>query len=261
MLKSDEPDERSRMGEPVESAPRTRTAQAGPKLTPAPRLMLRESVYEAMKRLLMDHEMEPGARLSIDGLARDLQVSPTPVREALFRCEAEGLVVRKANAGYTVAPLLDFAGLNNLYDIRLLLEPVAAQRAATLASNAARIQMQAFLQSMTATVAGDKYEAYRDFANSDAQFHGAIAAAGGNPLIAETVGRLRAHTHGYRLYFRRGIAHDVIDEHTKIMNAILGKDPAAAETAMRSHLERSRARLESTYQPDAEGLASADQIP
>ena len=79
----------------------------------------------------MDADLQPGMRLSIDGLARELQVSPTPVREALFRCEAEGLVVRRPNAGYTVAPLLDREGLLNLYDIRLLLEPEAAARAAT----------------------------------------------------------------------------------------------------------------------------------
>ena len=212
--------------------------------------MLRESVYEAMKQLLMDHEIEPGARLSIDGLARELQVSPTPVREALFRCEAEGLVVRKPNAGYMVAPLIDSIGLNNLYDIRLLLEPVAARRAATLATDAALSEMQLHLTSMNVTVPGDTYEAYRDFANRDTQFHGAIAAAAGNPLIADTLDRLRAHTHGYRLYFRRGVAGDVIGEHTAIMSAILNKEPAAAERAMYEHLERSRTRIQSSYPND-----------
>jgi DNA-binding transcriptional MocR family regulator len=74
----------------------------------APRLMLRESVYESTNRLLMDADLQPGTRLSIDGLSRALQVSPTPVREALFRCEAEGLVVRRPNAVYTVAQTLSW---------------------------------------------------------------------------------------------------------------------------------------------------------
>src|SRR5690348_15298938 len=87
------------------------------------KVSVRESVFQALKARLMDHDLEPGTKLSIDGLARELDVSQTPVREALARCESEGLVVRRPNAGYLVAPLLDRAGLDDLYDIRLLLEP------------------------------------------------------------------------------------------------------------------------------------------
>jgi len=220
------------------------------KLTPAPRLMLRESVYEAVKGLLMDHDTEPGSKLSIDGIARDLQVSPTPVREALFRCEAEGLVVRKPNTGYVVAPLLNEKQLDDLYDIRLLLEPASARRAATSASTQELADIQAAAASMTPTLAGDTYDAYREFATQDAQFHAAIATASGNPLIAETLERLRAHTHGYRLFFRRELARTVIDEHMAVINGLLAKDAQAAETAMRGHLEASRARLHDAYRHD-----------
>src|SRR5438270_12214972 len=111
--------------------------------------MLRESVYESVKRLLMDTDLEPGSRVCIDRLARDLGVSPTPIREALFRCEAEGLVVRRPNAGYTVAPLLDAAGLADLYDLRLLLEPVAAARAAQRAGPADLAALPAAGAAMT----------------------------------------------------------------------------------------------------------------
>lgn len=222
-----------------------------PKLQPAPRLMLRESVYESVKRLLMDHELEPGTRLSIDGLSRDLQVSPTPVREALFRCEAEGLVVRRPNAGYLVAPLLGRQALVDLYDIRLLLEPAAASRAARKATDRDRRDIEAAVDAMRPTVLGDSYEAYREFAQQDAKLHGLIALASGNPLIAETLDRLRAHTHSYRLHFRHGIADVTAAEHQAIRDAILDRDPIAAEQAMRVHLENSSTRLLSAYDQTA----------
>jgi DNA-binding GntR family transcriptional regulator len=209
--------------------------------------MLRESVYESVKRLLMDNDLEPGTRLSIDGLARELQVSPTPVREALFRCEAEGLVVRRPNAGYLVAPLLGRDALLDLYDIRLLLEPTAAARAAVNATDRNRRDIEAAVDSMTPAVYGDSYQAYREFAEEDAKLHGTIAAAGGNPLIAETLDRLRAHTHSYRLYFRHGIAEVTASEHEAIRDTIRDRDQAGAEHAMRTHLENSRIRLLAAY--------------
>jgi DNA-binding GntR family transcriptional regulator len=210
--------------------------------------MLRESVYESVKRLLMDHDLEPGTRISIDGLSRELQVSPTPVREALFRCEAEGLVVRRPNAGYIVAPLLDWQALVDLYDVRLLLEPAAAARAATNASARDLKAMQDAVDGMTPAVAGDTYAAYREFASQDANLHGAIAKASGSPLIADLLHRLRAHTHSYRLYFQHGIAEDTVAEHHAIIAAILGRDGAAAQHAMSAHLAASRVRLLRVYE-------------
>lgn len=215
---------------------------------PAPRPMLRESVYESVKQLLMDDELAPGSRVCIDALARDLRVSPTPIREALFRCEAEGLVVRRPNAGYTVAPLLDRAALTDLYDVRLLLEPTAAARAATRATAADVADIEAAAASLTVTGAG--YRAYRELAARDAALHAAIATAAGSPLIADTLHRLRPHTHSYRLHLHRPtaperatLAAETIAEHTAVAAAIAARDAPAAETAMRAHLTAARTRL------------------
>lgn len=221
-----------------------------PRLQPAPRLMLRESVYESLKRLLMDNALQPGTRLSIDGLARELQVSQTPVREALFRCEAEGLVVRRPNAGYLVAPLLGRDALLDLYDLRLLLEPTAAARAAANATERDRQDIDDAVRAMAPAVHGDSYQAYREFAEEDAKLHGTIANASGNPLIAETLDRLRAHVHSYRLYFRHGIAEVTTSEHQAISDMIRDHDQAGAEQAMRLHLENSRIRLLAAYDQD-----------
>src|SRR5207302_468801 len=75
------------------------------------RQMLSDGVYEAIKRLLMEHTLPPASRVNIDQLARQLNVSPTPVREALARLEADALVVKEPLRGYTAAPLLDLRAL------------------------------------------------------------------------------------------------------------------------------------------------------
>lgn len=214
----------------------------------ASRANVRASVYEAMKTLLMDQALEPGARLSIDGLARELRVSATPVREALARCESEGLVVRRPNAGYLVAPLLDREELDDLYDIRLLLEPEASRRAASRIDVAELAGMNETLTAMAPHVSGDTYQAYRGFAELDAAFHHAIATASGSLLIADTLRRLRAHTHGYRLYFRHGIAGDATGEHHDILVALRRGDGETAAAAMRVHLDASRLRLHAAYE-------------
>src|SRR3979409_183127 len=99
---------------------------------PLPRQILTDSVYEAVKELVMDQHIEPGARVNIDQLARELKVSPTPVREALARLEMDGLVIKEPLRGYSVTPMLDAKSFSDLYDVRRLLEPFAARRAAEL---------------------------------------------------------------------------------------------------------------------------------
>ena len=66
--------------------------------------------------------------MAIDVLARDLGVSQTPIREALARLESEGLVIRKENGRYRTEPLLTKNSFHALYEVRLLLEPSAAER-------------------------------------------------------------------------------------------------------------------------------------
>src|ERR1700738_3156914 len=102
------------------------------KILPLPpsRQTLTDSVYEAVTELVVDQHIEAGARVNIDLVARQLKVSPTPVREALARLEMDGLVVKEPLRGYTVTPMLDTKSLNDLYDVRRLLEPFAARCAA-----------------------------------------------------------------------------------------------------------------------------------
>ena len=89
---------------------------------------LAEEVYEAIFARLMALRIPPGARITVDNLVRELAVSQTPIREALGRLEGEGLVVKTHLVGYSAAPQITRDRFEELYELRLLLEPEMAGR-------------------------------------------------------------------------------------------------------------------------------------
>src|SRR5258708_28747800 len=94
---------------------------------PPSRQTLTDSVYEAVMELVMDQHIKAGGGVNIDLVARQLNVSPTPVREALARLEIDCLVVKEPLLGYSVTPMLDTKNFNGLFDLSRLLWPFAAR--------------------------------------------------------------------------------------------------------------------------------------
>src|SRR3954447_16403582 len=95
---------------------------------------LADEVYDTLLAQLMSLRIEPGSRVTIDALARDLGVSQTPIRDALNRIEADDLVVRIPHAGYRIPPQITRQRFEDMLEVRLLLEPATARRAAERAS-------------------------------------------------------------------------------------------------------------------------------
>ena len=218
------------------------------------RSVLTESVYESVKQLIMDLELHPGARINMEQLARDLEVSNTPLREALTRLEAEDLVTRRSLQGYTVAPLPDRSDLEDLFDLRSLLEPQATRRAAQRMTSE-QIELlegtiEGTLRPGASERVGDQYGKYRTLITADAVFHDLIAAASGNRLLRRTLAGLHGHLQLYRVYFKAGQAPtgpETAEEHQTIIAAIVARKAREAEAAMRHHLVLSRQRVVDTY--------------
>lgn len=206
---------------------------------------LAEGAYEALRELILDQALEPGAHVNIDALAPELGVSQTPIREALARLEVEGLVVKQQPRNrFLVAPALDGRSFEQLYEVRLLLEPhAAALTAAARGAQDVRL-LQRSVRSMRVAERGRTYREYRDFSNHDAQFHEVIASRSGNPMLRDAIVRLHSHQQLARLYRGHGVdAEGGIPEHEAVLAAIEAGDGRAANTAMRRHLEGSRRRL------------------
>lgn len=218
---------------------------ATPRVRVPTRRVLADDVYEAVKEYLIDRQAQPGERIVIDRLAVELGVSPTPLREALARLEADRLVVKEPHRGYTVAPELDAAGFRDLYEMRLLVEPAAAALAAERADAAQLRTLASAVERMEKAGSGMRYRHFRQFLEADALFHETLGEASRNRFLQETVTRLRTHQVTARLYVDQGVPdrRDATTEHSEILAAIVERDAARAETLMRRHLERVFAEL------------------
>lgn len=208
---------------------------------------LGDEVYSTIYSLLMSQKILPGSRISIDNLARELGVSQTPIREALSRLEAQGLVVKTHLIGFSAASQMDRVRLDQLYELRLLLEPFAAHKAASLM---APEQVEA-LKRMAAEMGNDGKEGrvtYSEFARLDGQFHDLIAQASGNELVQETLANLHTHVHLFRLFHHQQATSDANEEHAQLIEAFEARDPDRAERVMRTHVERSHARFRTYFE-------------
>jgi DNA-binding GntR family transcriptional regulator len=210
---------------------------------PARRITLTDDVYASVQGLIMDHEVAPGERINIDALARRLDVSPTPVREALARLEADGLVRKRPLAGYTATPLLTRDQFDELVEMRLILETAAVRRVAAQdldADAVAVLRVEADLPDRPPGGAG--FAAIAAFTAQDARFHHGLAARSGNAMLHDAVVRLRAHLHLFRLNFPAAHYGVSAREHHRIVDAIAAGDPDASAAAMRAHITAAAAR-------------------
>lgn len=232
-------------------------------VTAAPRrVLLADDSYRILREALVANRLTPGQRLNIEQLAEDMQVSITPIRHALVRLEADGLVTREPYKGYVVSHLLDPSTVSDIFDARLLIETEVAARAAEKAS-------KDDLQLLDELAAADPMAGVEDPtafgveedapASNDGAFHLRIAQIAGNPVLVDTLDNLAKRMSAYRNFrtelFRTKWSPSgeflvaTKREHAAITRAIRRGNAEAARTAMRKHLENAR-RRDSTVAPD-----------
>lgn len=202
-----------------------------------------EDVYEAIFAQLMSLRIAPGSRITVDSLVKEFDVSHTPIREALGRLEGEGLVLKTHLIGYRAAPQITRRRFDELYELRLLLEPYAASKAAASLDEAKLVVLREAAGVMARREAKDERLRYSDFARQDAIFHDKIMELADNELIRETLTYQHTHFHIFRLMYHSRVTEEALDEHEAILAAFAKADPSAAESAMRIHIENSRDRL------------------
>jgi len=204
---------------------------------------LGDQVYETLLSQLISLKIAPGSRMSVDALVRELNVSQTPIRAALIRLETEGLVIKTHNVGYSAAPMPSRKRFEEIYDMRLMLEPYMVARASRNMNDAQRDTLLELTRRMESSATDDAKVAYGKFAVHDADFHAWIIQLGDNELVAETLSRLHAHMHLFRLRFHTHVTDEARLEHGLIVEALLAADAEAASDAMKEHILRSRSRM------------------
>lgn len=208
------------------------------------RVPLADRVHDALLVQFMNGSRPPGQRLNIEKLSRELNLSPTPIREALARLEHTGFVRREALRGYEVAPLLTPTEIVQLMDARLLLEP-------TLAAEATKRCTPEFLAELAETI--DVMEQVGEVSDGDAlrqcwladeSFHALISRQAGNPFIERAYQSLGGQLQRFRLIGEAGVshAHSAAHEHRMVYEALSTSDAQEAAQRMRLHIESAKRR-------------------
>jgi DNA-binding GntR family transcriptional regulator len=193
-----------------------------------------DQVYTAIRERITSGGRARGARVHQEDLAEELGVSRTPVREALRRLAAEGLVEMRTNRGARVADV-DQAGMRVSYEARTVIEPGAARLAAAeqLAEPLARMRAAVAAQRRSLRNVRRSFEANREF-------HLALAAASGNEFLSQFAERLWVARIGETIYERQVQTQErmLLDvrEHEQILEAIEAGDGRRAESLTRRHL-------------------------
>ncbi|WP_129661764.1 GntR family transcriptional regulator [Rothia uropygialis] len=215
------------------------------------RQALRADVQEEIQNRLMQGNWRPGSRLSIDGLARDLEVSPTPVREALAALERSELIKYQPLKGFVVAPPLTSEQIDELIDARLVVELAAFTRAfgdweALLKDLHEAFAAHTSIADRIAAEPKPDYALIHAYFEADNAFHEAFFRHAGNHYLTSMRGVLNAHGHRMRQTWSEGPERidsaEALTEHAEILARIEEHNHDGGQRALRRHLEGVRRR-------------------
>ncbi|MFC0108331.1 GntR family transcriptional regulator [Kibdelosporangium aridum] len=204
---------------------------------------LADKMYEVLLGQFTDGRWTAGEPVNIGALSRELDVSQTPLREALARLEHTGLVRREALKGYRVAPLLTEYELVKLMDARKVLEPAMAYEAARRTTPEF---LDEVLDAVNAQASLDS-KVFSDYWKADERFHLLIAKQADNPFLETAYKSLGGQVQRFRFFATLGSARGApglaAEEHRAVHAALVSGDPDAAAARMREHIENAKARV------------------
>ena len=197
---------------------------------------LSEEVAERLREQIFSHELAPGSWLDEQSLALAFGISRTPMREAIKVLATEGLVTTKMNKGAYVTEV-DRQDLEQIFTVLSLLEGQAAKDTAIKASEEQLTRLDDLHHRLEKAAADRDLE---QFFEINVRFHEMIQEIAGNPWMNGVIDDLRKVLKLQRRdsLSRSGRLLSSLVEHREILQAILKRDPLAAEAAMRQHLAR-----------------------
>lgn len=200
----------------------------------APQPTMVEQAYRALLDAICAGRLEPGARLTQDSVAEQLDVSRQPVLQALLLLKQQKFLVEAGKRGLMVAPL-DRRFIRWIYELRLGIEPVAVSLAADLATRNDLARGSLLVRRGLEALRGGSLD---DLIEADMRFHMHLYEVSGNHLFVDTMDHLWNHL---RRSMREVLQHReyrnaIWREHAAIHRAIGSRDPSKAAELIRAHL-------------------------
>lgn len=208
------------------------------KLIPLAGEVLHTAVAQRLRTLIVEGKLAPGEKLNERELAARLQVSRTPLREALKLLTAEGLVEHLPNRGAQVAQLSE-ADVAHAFEVIAMLEGLSGELACARITEAELAEIRALNYEMRAHHArGDLSEYYR----INAAIHRAINRAARNPVLTEVFDRINARLQAvrFRSNFDTDKWNNAVREHEEMLQALARRDGARMRAILIEHLNHKR---------------------
>jgi len=203
-----------------------------------------DSVYSELRRRIIEAELAPGEKLSEERIAAEFKVSRSPVKEALTRLAAEGLVEIYPQVGSIVSPLSS-EKYRDVLEMRLLLEPYTAEKAALKVTDEALHELQALLDDIADEPSGTKAYAIKLWKIDDL-LHETLRKATGNREIDTLLEGYHSYVHRTRV--ATGLWADrllpSLSEIRAIFGALKRRSPTDAREAMKLHISNIREAYE-----------------
>jgi DNA-binding GntR family transcriptional regulator len=223
------------------------------------RAFLNEIAYERIKTLILTGKVQRGEKLVVEELARQLGISRTPVREALLLLVQEGLAVSIPNRGTFVAEI-NRRQVLEIYQVRSVLEPLAVRLATPRIPEEELNRIARWAQSIKGEIGKtDDRSSYTDF---DVAFHALAINHCGNEILKDSLSQLTD-----KLYVRTypdGLPFPYIqaslEEHSKVLAAMMERDTVAAERLMAEHMRLATERMARFLAPDGMPKGYAERV-
>jgi DNA-binding GntR family transcriptional regulator len=215
---------------------------------------LHQEVADRLRERIFDGELAPGSFVDEVQLAQEMEISRTPLREALKVLTAEGLVRHEPRRGCFVAQVTE-QDLDEIFPVIALLEGRCAYEAAQHATDADLQALEALHDKLARHA---KNRRLNDYYAANFAIHEAIIALAGNRWLAQVITDLRKIVKLARLQqlHAPGRLDQSLSEHLAVFAALKARDPEGAEAAMRTHLTRQREALRELARSQRSRLAS-----
>jgi len=200
------------------------------------RTFLVEGAYEAILENILSGVYPSGSVVSEVSLAKELHVSRTPVHQALARLAKEGLIDHRSGLQPRISRFTR-EDVIEIYDMRLLLESAATQRAAKRMDPRILADLTREADDLAATPDGSDWA--RKALDFDQRFHDAIAAASGNRRLRQEIAKYRLLVRAFcRMTGNSENLRDTLREHQVVLKALAERQPSSAGQAMAQHVQK-----------------------
>lgn len=194
--------------------------------------ILKDVALDNIRRMIINGELSDGMSLREEHLAKKLNMSRTPIREALRILESEGYIVVSPQRGAYI-PHLTKKDIFEIFEIRLTLEPLAAAKSCLIIPDTVLDEIETKLN-----IADGPPENWTSIVNAGHELHDMLLQYAGNERLIETINRYRGQIRRLQAFTERiGVGITAKNEHREILNVVKKREPDLVEAFMKFHIK------------------------